>query len=185
MVRSSGAASKDAINSGRGVNAWRIESRACAAGSISVGCFDSAVTAHADQAATDAADAMRKADRSLGAAVLAALRRAAVRRHRRRGGVERRPDAAQSSSRLAGRMVSLCARFRLAEIWCGVARACGECYSTSAVNSLFASGQRVNVAVTRVNCTGFCLAFYISSSCLGSASRKNISTHACGRGRVV
>ena len=97
-VRSSGAASKDAINSGSGVKAWRIERRACAAGSVSVGCFDSAVTEHADQAATDAADAMRKAVRSLGAAVLAALRRAAVRWCRRRGGVESKPDAGRRAA---------------------------------------------------------------------------------------
>ena len=58
-VRSSGAASNDAVSSGSGVSAWRMDRRACAAGNASVGCRDSAVTAHADQAATEAADARR------------------------------------------------------------------------------------------------------------------------------
>ena len=54
-----GAASNDAVSSGSGVNACRMDRRACAAGSASVGCRDSAVTAQADQAATEAADARR------------------------------------------------------------------------------------------------------------------------------
>ena len=58
-VRSSGAASNDAVSSSSGVSAWKMDRRACAAGSASVGCRDSAVTAQADQAATEAADARR------------------------------------------------------------------------------------------------------------------------------
>ena len=58
-VRLSGAASNDAVNSGSGVSACKMDKRAWAAGSVSVGCRDSAVTAHADQAATEAADARR------------------------------------------------------------------------------------------------------------------------------
>ena len=58
-VRSSGAASNDAVSSGNGVRACKIDRRACAAGSASVGWRDRAVTAQADQAATEAADARR------------------------------------------------------------------------------------------------------------------------------
>ena len=58
-VRSSGAASNEAVSSGSGVRACKMDRRACAAGSASVGWRDRAVTAQADQAATEAADARR------------------------------------------------------------------------------------------------------------------------------